>query len=295
MNKFFRSFFLSRAIERTLRKFNPDVIHVHLDALEYLPGNIRGRLLYTCHSTVQARLVDHPEEDMAAKKLAGKYKMRFIALHDDMAQELNDRYGVENSIVVNNGIDLLRFRDVKETRQEIRKSLSIPENAFVVGHVGRFVPVKNHDFLLKVFGCVHEKNPDAFLLLVGDGEHLEDFKAKVRVSGLGDSILILSNRTDIPQLLKAMDVFVFPSLFEGLGIALVEAQAAGLRCIVSDSVPERAFLTDLAIPMSLEAPVESWRDAVIDKGLRSKYGNKLEDFDIRSAVRRLEKVYLGEI
>ncbi len=299
MNKFFRRPLMINAIKKTIKAFNPEVIHVHLAALDYLSElktEIEGRkLLYTCHSTVEAKLIQHPEEDRGAMILARDCGMRFVALHSPMAKELDGRYGVNDSIVINNGIDISRFRTVKESKSEIRSMLSIPEKAFVVGHIGRFVPVKNHDFILKVFGSVKKVKSEACLLLIGDGEQQNEFIEKAKASGLYDSIKMLSNRTDIPQLLKAMDIFIFPSLYEGFPISLIEAQSAGLRCIVSDSVPHGAFITDLVVPMSLDDSVEHWRDAVLDQDLRGPFEDHLEDFDIKAAVRDLEKLYLGEL
>ena len=299
INKYFRKTFMVRGLRKAINEFDPDVIHVHLFALGYLlelGDLLKGRkLLYTFHSTPAMLFSDIPEEDAALRTLVGKYGMRLIALHGEMAKELDSRYSVDNTVVVNNGVDIRRFRDVPEDRLSIRKDTGIPGNAFVIGHVGRFSEEKNHSFLLRVFESVYRKNPDAFLLLVGDGELKERIADEMKAMGLESRVKVLSNRTDIPRLLKAMDVFVFPSLYEGLGIALVEAQAAGLRCIVSDKVPDEAFVTDLVCPLSLSEPVDRWRDAVLDENRRGRYRNRLEEYDIRSCVGRLEKLYLGEI
>ena len=142
IDRYFRTFFVVRGIRKAIRIFNPDVIHVHLAALHYLTflkDEIKGRkLFYTCHSTVNAKLEAFPEEDKAARILVDGYGMKLIALHDSMKQELDERYKTD-SIVVNNGIDIERFRSVNETKDEIRQSLGIPSDSFVVGHVGRFV------------------------------------------------------------------------------------------------------------------------------------------------------------
>ena len=296
INRFFRKTFIVRGIRKAIREFNPDVIHVHLNALQYLTmlgDELKGRkLFYTCHSTVEAMLVQCPEEDKAARELVHRYGLRFIALHDAMANELNARYGVDDTTVLNNGIDIDRFRHVKETKKEIRDSIGIPDESFVVGHVGRFVPVKNHEFILKIFKRVIEIRPDSVLLLVGDGEGLDDFKNKVAESGLNKCVVILSNRTDVPQLLKAMDVFLFPSLFEGLGNALIEAQAAGIRCVASKNVPESAFVSDLVYPMDLSDSLEKWCDAVLDTNKHGVYNDRMGEYDIKSSVRELERLYL---
>ena len=299
IDRYFRTTFMVRGIKKAIKMFDPEVIHVHLDALSYLSelGSVLDgrRLYYTCHSTVEAMFGESPAEEVAAKELIDKHGLRLIALHDCMAEDLNRLFNVSDSIVINNGIDTGRFRDVEESRESIRMSLGIPEKAFVVGHVGRFVAVKNHNFILKVFERVHNVKPDSMLLLVGDGEGLDAFKKNAADSGLDKCVVILSNRTDVPRLLKAMDVFLFPSLFEGFPVSLIEAQASGLRCVVAENVPESSFLSTLVFPLSLSDPLDSWCNAVLDENTRGPYKNRLEEYNIGYSVEKLEKLYLGEI
>lgn len=299
INKFFRRLFLVRGIRKTIKEFNPDVMHVHLDALTYLSeleSALDGiRLLYTCHNTVEVMFVENKAEELGARKLLKSNNLRFIALHKEMADDLNNYFNVHNTAVVNNGINLKRFKSVKESQRYVRNQLGIPGDSFVIGNVGRFSEQKNHKTILEIFKKVKERQKKAFLLLVGDGELLEDIERTIQSMKLDDSVLILSNRSDIPQLLKAMDVFLFPSLFEGLGIALIEAQAAGIRCVVSKNVPEEAFVTDLVIPIDLSESTDNWVEAVLDGKRRSSYQNRLDEYDIKASVRKLEKIYLGEI
>jgi len=298
IDRYFRTTFMVRGIRKAIREFNPDVIHVHLNALQYLTmlgDELKGRkLFYTCHSTVEAMFGDNPVEAEAAKELIDKLGLRLVALHQKMADELNQFFNVSNTIVINNGIDISRFRNVKESRESIRLSLGIPEKAFVIGHVGRFSEVKNHNLIVEIFRKVKEKQENAFLLLVGDGELKAEIERKIKEAGLDSSSLILSNRTDIPRILKAMDVFLFPSKFEGLGIALVEAQAAGLRCVVSKKVPNSAYVSDLVIPIDLSESIDCWCGVVMDEQRRSTYINRLGEYDINTSVRKLEELYLGE-
>ena len=297
INRFFRKDFIVRGIRKAIKEFKPDVIHVHLDALYYLSllkDELKGiRLFYTCHSTVEAMLEENEAEYNAAGELVRSNGLRFIALHRQMAEDLNQRFGVSDTAVVNNGIDLERFRTVGESRGEIRSDLGIPCDSFVIGHVGRFSEEKNHKMILEIFRKVKERQDKAFLLLVGDGQLRPEIEAELKESGLDAASLILSHRTDIPRILKAMDVFLFPSTFEGLGVALVEAQAAGIRCVVSRNVPEEAFVSDLVFPVALSEPVDCWCDAVLNGQSRGLYGNRLNEYDIKASVGKLEKLYLG--
>ena len=141
--------------------------------------------------------------------------------------------------------------------------MGIAEDAFVVGHVGRFCPVKNHAFLLDVFDQLRQENERAVLLLVGDGELRSSMEEKAKTMGLEDYVLFTGVRSDVCDLMQAMDVFVFPSLYEGLPVSLVEAQAAGLPCVISDGVPEACMLTDLVQRVALEESARQWTERIL--------------------------------
>ncbi len=148
----------------------------------------------------------------------------------------------------------------------VRSELGLPPDAFVIGHVGRISTPKNHSFLLGVLKHVAELAPDAWLLLVGDGPLRREIERKGEELGIADRMVLTGARDDVPRLLRgAMDVFVFPSILEGLGLALVEAQAAGLPCIVSDAVPvEAAVVEPLVRRLSLDQPLTDWAAAVLE-------------------------------
>jgi glycosyltransferase involved in cell wall biosynthesis len=144
--------------------------------------------------------------------------------------------------VLHCGIDLAPFRQ-SISRAEVRSELGIPMHAPVVGHVGRFMPPKNHAFLLEVAAQVIKLRPDVRFLLVGDGPLRLPMETKARELGIERRVIFAGERADVPRLmLGAMDVFLFPSLWEGLPLAVVEAQAAGLACIIADSVPAEAIV-----------------------------------------------------
>ena len=131
-----------------------------------------------------------------------------------------------------------------ETRAAVRKELGV-ENDFVVAHVGRFSKQKNHSFLLDVFSEIVEINPDSVLLLVGMGELEEEIKHKANRLKITDKIHFLGVRNDVPQLLSAADVFVFPSFYEGMPNTVIEAQALSLHCVISDTITPEADITGL--------------------------------------------------
>lgn len=166
-----------------------------------------------------------------------------------------------------NGIDLCRFQLDEGEREKIRKQLGL-EKAFVIGNVGRLCYQKNQSFLLDVFARVYAQDASARLLLVGEGEAFKELREKAARLSLSDKVIFYGTTPRVERLLWAMDVFVFPSVFEGLGIAAIEAQAAGLPTICSDGVPREALASSLVRQLPLSDPIGRWSDAVVDAGKR---------------------------
>ncbi len=168
----------------------------------------------------------------------------------------------DNFSVVNNGIDAGKFKFDPGVRSAQREKLAVTDK-FVIGHVGRFSEPKNHTFLLDIFRHVRQKRNNAILLLVGDGELRQSIEQKVHSLGLENSVIFTGVRRDANELLMAMDVFLFPSLYEGLSVALVEAQASGLKCIVSKNVSRESDLTKNMNFLSLDSSLEHWADTIL--------------------------------
>lgn len=199
-----------------------------------------------------------------------------------------------NFMVVNNAIDLAKFSFNECTRNKIRKELKL-DGMFVVGHVGRLHPAKNHDFLLEIFKVLHDKVNNSILLIVGDGELRSDIQEKIELLKLTQSVILTGNRTDVPELLMAMDVFVLPSLWEGLPLTIVEAQASGLPCFISDTITDEVCITPYIRFISLSKTAREWTDNIIsaEKIDRTSIKHYIEesDFDIRVAVKKLTTFY----
>lgn len=171
-------------------------------------------------------------------------------------------YGSNPFVIIKNGIDLKNFFYNKNLRIAKRKELGI-ENNFVLGNIARFAGEKNHTFLIDVFGEVYKRNKRAVLLLAGKGPLEDRIKAKVKDLGLANAVKFLGSVSDPHALYNAMDCFVFPSLYEGFGIAAIEAQATGLPCIVSDAIPNEACIVNThKIPLSYSA--EKWADIILE-------------------------------
>lgn len=197
-----------------------------------------------------------------------------------------------------NGIDTERFRFDPAVRDQIRGELNIADR-FVIGHIGRFCYQKNQEFLLEAFEEVLKKRKDSVLLLVGTGEMEQELKERAKKVGLDSRVIFYGTTNRAEHLLWAMDVFAFPSRFEGLGIAAVEAQAAGLQVICSEHVPREAYVTDRMQEASLTSGASAWADKLLLNEREQKRELAAEEvrsggFDIADVADGIARSYLGE-
>ena len=207
-------------------------------------------------------------------------------------------YGERNKsrfVMMNNAIDTAAYAWSPTRCKKVRHELNL-EGVYTLGHVGNFTQPKNHSFLLEIFTALLKKEPDTVLLLVGGGEGMSKMQEKAQELGIAEHVRFLGVRSDVADLMQAMDVFVFPSLYEGLGIALIEAQAAGLPCVVSDTIPHEAYLTDLVDSESLSAPAEKWAEKILAKRAIPRTDRRAEiaahGFDITTEAVKLQEFYL---
>ena len=233
-----------------------------------------------------------------------KYRMRRYLTHRftcgiEAANWLFGHESAKTAILQRNAIDTESFRFNMEIRRKTRASLGIDDNTLVVGHVGRFEHQKNHPFVLRIFQQLFRQHPNSLLLLIGSGGDKEnavkDFSTKMH---LRDSVRFLGSRSDMPQLFSTMDLFLLPSLMEGLPLAIVEAQCSGLPCVVSNGVPKEACMTDLVKRLSLEDNPEQWSETIIRQSTisynRSIYSDQIAQagYDIRQNTQWLQNLYI---
>lgn len=284
---------ISIKIKKIVDEFKPDIIHSHLHSMKYvILSGIRNRnikLFHTIHSD--------PKKDAGKiDKIFNKFAFKFlnctpIALSENLAFDINKFYGVNNSFIIYNGVDIEKFKKIRLSKEEIRKILNIPENSFIIGHIGRFTYTKNHEFIINLFSRFSKINKEAYLILVGDGELKIKIEQKVEYLGLSDKVRFLGLRSDIAEILKAMDVFLFPSHYEGFPITLIEAQASNLRCVVSNGIDKSAILSEDTISVGLEEPIEKWCEVINDFSIKSSFYGDIEDYNIINILNKLEEVY----
>lgn len=200
--------------------------------------------------------------------------------------------------ILNNAIDTKKYTYSEQVAAEVRKEFDIG-NCKVIGHIGRFNPQKNHTFLIDIFSEIKKIQPDAKLLLVGGGDGMAAIQQKVNELNLTDSVIFTGVRSDVHRLLQAIDVFVFPSVYEGLPVTIIEAQAAGLPCVISDHVPDECIVTqDLVTIQKLSDSPESWATHIVSRMNIDRKDTREEikshGFDIAENAKWLEEFYLEQ-
>lgn len=200
--------------------------------------------------------------------------------------------------VLKNSIEVDKFTYDKNERNMIRDQLEI-RNKFVVGHVGRFHQSKNHDFLIDIFKIINDEIKDSVLVLVGEGPLMEATSLKIKENKLEENVKFTGVRSDIPKLLQGMDVFIFPSIYEGLPVTLIEAQAAGLKIFASDVITDEVAITDNINFISLEKSAKYWAGNIISKSkdyVRQDMSEEIisAGYDIKENADWLQDFYLEE-
>lgn len=207
-------------------------------------------------------------------------------------------FGNQKFNILPNAVDVEKYAFSETIRNEVRKELGIADE-FTVGHIGRFGKEKNHEFLIEVFRRIKNINKNSKMLLVGNGKEFENIKAKVISLGMEKDVIFTGVRPDVNRLLQAMDVFVFPSLYEGLPVTMIEAQAAGLQCVISDKVPNESIIAEGMVTVKkLSDSAEEWAECILSKKDLEREDVscdiKKHGYDIKSAAKRLEEFYIGK-
>lgn len=266
------------------------IVHCHLNTLSVFP------LFVAWICKIKIRICHN--HSTAAKGEGKKNLIKYILLpfsklfatHYCACSELSGRWIFGNNFynkgkvkLIKNAIDINKYSYNKSVRDKKREQMNL-NNKFVIGHVGRFVFSKNHNFLIDIFNEAYKINNNLILVLIGDGQLKNQIQYKVKKLGLKDNILFLGNRFDVPELMQAMDLFLLPSFYEGLPVVGIEAQAAGLKCIFSDSITYETKITDLVEFISLNKSSKYWANQII------KYSNgyNRENTDIRIKKARYE-------
>jgi glycosyltransferase involved in cell wall biosynthesis len=285
-----------RSIYHILKEKQYDVVHVHGNsatmAVDLLPAKLAKVPVRIAHS--HSTQCDHK---IIHKLLSPFFKSCYTEALACSAEAGERLFGKDGFRVLPNGIEVKKYAYSEDVRDKVRKEFHIEDN-FVIGHVGYMNAPKNHKRLFQIFAKLRMQETRAHLLCVTGSETVPEYlQQEIETLGLQKHITILHQRKDVHELLQAVDVFVFPSVFEGFGIALLEAQAVGIPCVVSDVVVRKVDLLGIMQRVSLEESDEVWVEVILSAGKTKvncrKCNQRLQKsiYDINNCAQQLEKIY----
>lgn len=312
---------LYKKVEGVMKRYAKkyDVIHGHESNTAFIymklakKYGINHRIIHS-HNAKGADGMVKKARNFILNHYGLKYVTDYCACSKKAAKYL---YGTTNHVnIINNAIDINKFRFQPEVRNRMRKKLGV-EDMFVVGHVGRFAPQKNHGYIIDVFWQFHQKVQNSKLVLIGDGELMDMIKQKVNTLHLDGAVLFEGVQSNVNEYMQAMDAFVLPSMYEGLPVVCVEAQATGLSCIVSKEVTREIKITEnvkfigidnkypvlqstIQSNQNNQKDIKSWVQELIKIRQKKNINNRKlyadrvakQGFDIREQSKKLESYYI---
>lgn len=289
---------------RNFLKKHPEykIIHSHMSELGYFvfkEAKKQGVHVRICH----AHNSPHGWDLKMIMRNYFKYMMRPYITHMFMCgiesgEWLFDKKNKDKFIQLNNAIDAEQYVYDENIEKEVRTELGIKDE-FVVGHVGRFNKQKNHEKLIDIFYEITNITNNSKLILIGDGSLKQSMISKVESLNLQDKVMFLGTRSDVNRIMQTFDIYLFPSLFEGLSVSMVEAQAAGLQCFISSSIPKECIITDNVVTFDLNWNASKIAKMIVDLHSNYKRTNTYDQivkagFDIKSNAKKLEDFYIQE-
>lgn len=273
-------------------------VHMHVSSLTtILPlkiakkYGIKKRFIHA-HNTYQKGKIHNILNKLNQKNI-DKFATKCFACSTEAGKYV---YGNKQFELINNAIEASKYSFSMEKRNEIRKKMDIEDNLAIL-HIGRFNYQKNHEFLINIFEEIAKQEEKAKLFLIGVGELQETIKNMVKEINIEDKVYFLNTRDDINQIMQAMDIFVFPSLHEGLPVVLIEAQAAGLKIFASDKITKEVKITDLLEFVSLDVSPKKWANLILkSKDYKRENTEKaiLEaHYEMKVLVNKLKMYYLN--
>lgn len=291
-----------KEMDAIFRGYQFDIVHSHLTEWACVPMflawkcGIKVRINHS-HMAEKPRGLKNKIYYGARLYLGKRFSTDYFACGRDAGIYLFGQRAVDSGkvTILPNAVDYDKFKFSRERRQEIRRDESIDDSTIVVGHVGRYFEQKNHHFLIKVFDEFHKIRPNSELVLLGDGELMESIKQQVKEMKLVDAVRFLGNRSDVADWYQAMDVFVLPSLYEGLPVVGVEAQATGLPCLFSEGITSEVQISPNASFIAIGAGAEKWAEKINEMVLLDKVRDNVildhDRYDIKKNAATLDRFY----
>lgn len=293
-----------KELKRVLKEENYQIVHSHINTLSVFSlfaakcAKVPVRIAHS-HSTTNVKEKKKNFLKQVLRPFSKLFATNYMCCSELAGRWLfgDKEYDKGNVYLLNNAIDLEKFKYDEKIRKEKRKELDISDDTIVIGHIGRFVEQKNHRFLIDIFNEINKKEKNSILLLAGQGPLVDEIKKKVNSLGLDDDVKFLGQRSDAAELYQAFDIFLLPSLYEGLPVVGVEAQASGNLCYLSNNMTKETKVLDSTVFMSLLNTAEGWSEEIL-KSLKNyrKHDTKEEvskyGFNITFEAPKLVNYYL---
>lgn len=294
----------NKELKKILKENNYKIVHSHINTLSVFPLRIAKKCgipvrIAHSHSTTNKKEWKKNILKQILRPFSKVYATDYMCCSELAGRWLfgDKTYDKGNVYLLKNAIDLEQFKYDKKIREEKRKKLNILDDTLVIGHVGRFVAQKNHMFLIDIFNEIHKQKENSVLLLIGQGPLIDKVKEKVNKLKLNECVYFLGQRNDISELYQAFDIFLLPSLYEGLPVVGVEAQATGLLCELSDAMTKETKVLNITRFISLNKTSSEWSKIILndfEKYNRKNTENEISEnnFNIKIEGNKLEKFYL---
>ena len=292
-----------KELKKVLKEGNYKIVHSHISTMSFFSlwaaksAKVPVRIVHA-HSTTNKQEKKKNLMKQVLRPFSKVFANRYFCCSELAGRWLfgNKTYNQGKVYLLNNAIDVDKFKYNEKVRKAKRKELNIKDKDLVIGHIGRFVKLKNHEFLIDIFNEIHKQNKNTILLLAGDGPLKEEIQNKVKKIGLEKNVQFLGQRNDANELYQAMDAFVLPSLYEGLPVVGVEAQAAGLPCFLSTDMTKETKVLDSTQFISLTHDTKYWADKILKEVKtfeRKDSSREITDnnFNIKKEIRKIEKQY----
>ncbi|MBR6253314.1 MAG: glycosyltransferase family 1 protein [Clostridia bacterium] len=292
-----------KELQRVLKAGKYKIVHSHINTLSVFPlraakkAGVPVRIAHS-HSTSNKKEWKKNLFKAVLKPFAKTFATHYFACTEHAGRWLfGDKAFDEGKVfVLNNAIEVEKYLFNEEIRKEKRAEIGLKDVDIVIGHIGRFVEQKNHRFLIDVFDALYKENNNYKLILIGQGPLMDEMKAKTKAFNIENAVFFLGQKEDAHKYYNAFDIFLFPSLYEGLGMVAVEAQYNGLPCVASNEVPEIAKITDTFKTIALQSDVETWKNEIKQSVKEKIDRNNIEviddKYDITKQSYKLEEQYI---
>ena len=295
-----------KGLKKVLKDGNYKIVHSHINTLSVFSlfaakcAGVPVRIAHS-HSTTNKKEWKKNLMKLALRPFTKLVVTDYMACTEHAGRWMfgNKAFDTGKVYILNNAIDLDKFKYNEKLRKKIRKELKISDSTVVIGHIGRFVTQKNHAQLIDIFNEYHKNNNNSVLMLIGQGPLMDTIKNKVNSLDLDDCVMFLGQKDNANEYYNAMDLFLFPSLYEGLGMVAIEAQVNGLEVLASNQVPFVANILNNMRFISLESDLTIWSNAINNCAkLSSNREKNLDDmnergYNIKKEAKRLEEYYLN--